>query len=469
MDTIDFIKEIETTYDVGSIKVNGIQIWPFLRSKYLSLMENRNLNINIKNKNLTNPIKLIKNLSYGLSNLYGKKEYLVFTDSMELRLKDGLYINKLLNDLYDFLGKDNTLVIENPYYHAHYNICSLYMKKIISLDLFNILCSIYPFNFSSEIENEEILKEINLKYGVNLEYKRIINKFFSYCWVFDKIHRLVKPKIIFISEYYSLPHQAAIYSARKLGIKTVEFQHGIINSKHAAYNVFIDLNKLHFPEYLLVFGDYTKNIFNIDNFFIDGKHVFPIGNMYLTYINNSYTPSEETVEIFNNFRTKYLKIVAISSQIGIEDKLIDFLIKSALISKSILYILIPRNFDKGYLHTSFPPNLIIIENLDVYKIIKEADFHATVNSTCAIEAPALGVPNILININNLSKKYYSKILTNAKVTKFVDTPEEFVKLIQTWKPNSKDEIKQLHEGFYAKNHKESLKKALDKIMNDTNP
>ncbi|HQB18829.1 MAG TPA: hypothetical protein PL092_02680, partial [Candidatus Pacearchaeota archaeon] len=57
--------------------------------------------------------------------------------------------------------------------------------------------------------------------------------------------------------------------------------------------------------------------------------------------------------------------------------------------------------------------------------------------------------------------------TNPEVTRFVDTPEEFVNLIQNWAPKSKEEIKQLHEGFYTKNHKESLKKALDKILNDT--
>lgn len=468
MNTIDFIKEIETNYDVKSIKVKGIEIWPFLRNKYFSFKENENLNIqNKKNKKPLLILKLVINFFYGLTNLFKKKnDYLIFTDTMELRLKDGLYINKLFSDLYDILGKDKVLSIENPYYHDHFDISNLYMNNIVSLDFFNLLSSIYPFYTKYEIENEEILKEINLNYKININYKKIINKFFSYYKIFNITFKKLQPKIIFISEYYSLPHQAAVYTARSLGIKTVEFQHGIINTEHAAYNVFSSMDKIFFPEYLLVFGEYCKNIFNKNNFFIDENKVLPIGNMYINYINNYYTPSKETTELFLKYRKKYNKIVAISSQLGIEDKLIDFLKKSALISNKILYIFVPRNYDKDYSYYNFPPNMIIISNLDVYKIIKETDFHATVNSTCAIEAPALGVPNILININNLSKNYYSLILKNPEVTNYVNNEVDFVNLIQSWTPRSKKEIKMLHSEFYATNYKESLKKVLELINKD---
>lgn len=469
MDTIDIIKEIETTYDVSSIKVNGIQVWPFLRSIYFALIENENLNIqNKKKRRLFSSMKRVKNFFYGLNNLFKRVDYIAFSDTMELRSKDRLYINKLFNNLYDVLGKDNTIVIENPNYRPHYNINKLYMKNVMSLDFFNILCRVFSFNLIIKIENERILKDINLNYNMNIGYMRIIKKFFYYHKIFTTTLKIKNPKIIFISDYYNLPHQALIYTARKLGIKVVELQHGIINSEHTAYNVFTNLDKLFFPEYLLVFGNHYKQYFDKDNYFIDKKNVLAIGNMYIHYINNNYIPSEKTIEMFNHFRNKYDKIIAISSQILVEDELIDFLKKSASASEKFLYTFVPRYFDNDYSCYKFPPNIIILSNLDVYKTIKEADFHATVNSSCAVEAPALGAPNILINIKNESKRYYSKILTNPEVTKFVDTPEEFVNLIQNWVPKSKEEIKQLHEGFYAENHKESLKKALDIIMNDNN-
>ena len=295
---------------------------------------------------------------------------------------------------------------------------------------------------------------------MDINYRILISRFFCYAKWFNLFYKIYNLKIIFINCYYSLPHQAAIFSANKIGIKTVELQHGIINDKHPAYNVFIKIDKSFFPNYLLVFGDYIKNIFNKRNYFIKRENVLSVGNMYIDYINNKYKPSRETIQIFINFRIKYKKIVVISSQWTVEDILIDFLKKSASLSKDILYIFVPRDLSKDYSWTDFPENIIILENLNIYQMIKVADFHATVNSTCALEAPVLGVPNILININNQAKMYYSNILTNRDVTRFVNKENEFINLILNRQTKSKKQINNLHRGFYKQNHKESLKQAL---------
>ena len=41
LDTVDFIKKIETKYDVKSITVSGIQVWPFLRNNYFAKYNNK--------------------------------------------------------------------------------------------------------------------------------------------------------------------------------------------------------------------------------------------------------------------------------------------------------------------------------------------------------------------------------------------------------------------------------------------
>ena len=91
------------------------------------------------------------------------------------------------------------------------------------------------------------------------------------------------------------------------------------------------------------------------------------------------------------------------------------------------------------------------------------DARATVYSTCALDAPALGVPNILINIDGLAKKYYVDILTNSDITRFVDTEEDFLTTVLTWNTKNMREIMDMHNNFYEQNHKESLKKALKLI------
>lgn len=465
---IDFIKEAETKYNVSSISVNDIQVWPFLRVSYY-FQYGRSYRFDVLNNNSNkikttfSKLKRVRNVFYGFWNLFKKYDYIVFSDTFEKRLVNGKYIDKIAEFLIYELGEKRVLLIENPVNGIHFNRSEISIKNIISLDIFCIFCNKYFLRKKVCINNEVILKEINKKYRLNINYHRIIAQFIFCKYLFKLFYKIYRPKAIFINCYYSLIHQAAIYAAKKMGIKTIELQHGIINNKHPAYNVFTHLDKSFFPDYLLTFGDYVKNIFNEGNYFIKRENVLSVGSMYIDYINNKYQPSKETIQIFTNLRKKYKKIIAISSQWPIENKLIMFLKKSALLSKDILYIFVPRDINKNYSNANFPENIIILKHLDVYQIVREVDFHSTLWSTCALEAPAIGVPNILINIEGFAKKYYLNMLTNRDITRFVNTKEEFVNEILTWNSKTKREIMNLHNDFYKENHRKSLRHALKVI------
>ncbi len=467
MDPIDFLEEVETTYDVASIKVNNEQVWSFLRIQYESAYFNKYFLEGPEQEEISPSSKInkIKNSVHGFRNIFKKYDYIIFANKGELRLKNDIYVNILAETLLNYLGKEKTLLIEHPAASRHLPISELSMKNIISLYLFTLLNFLNPFPIKTEIINENILKEINGKYNLNVDYKNKIKKFNSYRILFLIFFKIKKPKLIFISAYSNIVIQAIIHAARTLGIKTIELQHGLINDKHPAYNVYANIEKKSFPEYLLVFGNKIKDTFNAENYFINKNNVFSVGSMYIEFINNDYEISLENKSVLSKFRDNYNKIITVSSQYTVEKELIEFLKKSVSLSNKILFIFIPRDLSKDYSNFNFPKNIVIIKDLDIYQTIKYSDFHATVYSTCALEAPALGIPNILINIKNMSKEYYSEILTNQDVTRFVETPKEFIDLIQTWNTKSKEEIKKLHEGFYAKNHKECLKKALDEIMN----
>jgi len=460
MSPIEFIKEIETKYNVKSINVNSIELWPFLRVAYYFAFIEKYIDKE-KEISLRTKIERVKNFFFGFRNLFKKYEYILFSDTLERRLVDSRYIDKIAEVLVSELSnKDKTLIVMDSKNESLSKYCNPWIENIISLDLFHTLCHLFLLiPQKNVINNEFLLKEINKRYNLDVNYRLKISRFFYYVKIFGWFYKIYKPKAIFINCYYSLTHQAALYTAKQMGIKVVELQHGIISKQHPAYNVFTKMDKHFFPDYLFAFGDYVKDQQN----YINPENVLPVGNMYLDYIKNKYKPSEETVKMFSNFKKQYKKIVAISSQSLLENKLIEFLKKSASLSKDILYIFVPRDLSKDYSYANFPENIIIIKNLNVYQTIKEADFHSTLCSTCALEAPALGVPNILININGLAKNYYSNLLTNRDITKFVDTPEEFVDLILKWQPKGKKEIASLYSGFYKENHKESLKMALKKI------
>ncbi|MEA2015210.1 MAG: hypothetical protein U9O59_00575 [Actinomycetota bacterium] len=467
MDAVDFIKEIETKYDVKSIKVKDIEVWPFLRTSYFFAYNNKyNFNAREIKSSLWTKIERGKNILYGFWSLFKRYDYIVFSDVVERRLINGRYINKLAEFLISELGRKRVLLVENPAGGSHFKYSRLSTKNIISLDFFLALCYFPPLlkkKFSTD--NVLVLKQINTNYHLNINYHTLISKFICFRSLFRLFFRVYKPNKIFISEYYNIVHQAAIYTAKKSDIKTVELQHGVINDKHPAYNVFADLDKSFFPDYLFTFGDYVKRIFRKENYFIKKENVLPIGNMYIDYTNNKYKASEKVTQMFSDFRKEYKKIVAISSQWALENKLIDFLKKSASLSKNILYIFVPRDVNKDYSLANFPENIVILKDLNVYQIIREADFHSTLCSTCALEAPALGVPNILINIDGFAKKHYLNLLTNRDVTRFADTEEELVDIILNWHTKTKREIMSLHRNFYKQNHKENLRQSL-KIINN---
>jgi len=465
MNAFDFIKKIETSYDVTSIKIKDIEVWPFLRiAYYFAYRDKYDFKIErpneIKHKKA---VRIFKNVLYGVSNYVKKYDFFIFSNLAGRRLLNGKYVNRLLFDLKSELGIEKVLDIENPAHNIHYSVNSASTEKVVSSTFFIMLSYLPFFREEIHIDNEIILKDINKRHKLNVNYNAIVTKFVRYVLLFKYVFRIYKPKGIFVTQYYSLFHQAAIYSGNLLGINTIEFQHGVINNQHFAYNVYCKMNKLLYPKYLFVFGYQVKSVFSENNFFINNNNVISVGYLYIDYINHRYKPPSNVIKFFDKLRVKYKKIVVVSSQLTIENDLIIFLIKLAALDKDILYIYVPREINNNYSKHNLKNNIMIVKNLNIYQIIKQSDFHATVYSTCALEAPALGTPNILININGMAKKYYLKVLTNTENTRFVDNEEQFLNTLLTWKPKNKKEIMDGHNNFYEQNHKKNLKKALGRL------
>jgi len=462
LNAFNFIKHIETSLDVSSITVNGIEIWPFLRNAYFFEFRNKHEFKILREKelNFTKIGILLRNIFHGFKSFFKNYDFIILSNIGENRIINGKYSNKLMKNLINELGIDRVFYIENPAGKKHHRKQCTLTKHVVSSNVFVFLSYLLSLTKLIDIKNEKILREINYSFKLDVDYLSIVKMFFSYVFILKLLNRIYKPKKIFLSQYYSLFHQAALYVFNTSGVNTIEFQHGIINDKHVAYNVFKKLNDNFFPKYLLVFGNYVKSIFTEENYFIKKDDVIPIGNMYLDYINYNYISSKETQKKFKSLKLKYYKIIAVSSQMTIEDKLINFLKNVAKLNDNILYIFIPRNTRKDYIKYKFPSNILIIKELNVYQIIRESDFHATVYSTCALEAPALGIPNIMINLDDLAHRYFSDILTNCETTKFVDSEEAFLKAIMTWSPVDREEIMWMHRDFYEQDHVKRLKQAL---------
>jgi len=464
MTGIDFIREVETNYDVASVTVNGVQVWPFLRQVYFSTFKGWSLaGASNRNKNMAAELCRAANMFRGMTQWFRRHEYVLLTSTLRRRLSDGNYIDKDAECLLDELGKQDALVILNGEAPGGRDFGRMARRateeNIVPCDPFNLLAILRTGRLTGA-RNIETLDEIQEAYGLHVNYRWIIPAFFRVARAFQRLYTVWRPKVVFVSGYYGIVHQAAIYAAWMRGIRTAELQHGLVNRGHEAYNVFCEVDRACFPDYLLVFGERMKEVFSGGNHFIDPDRVLPVGSGYIEHIQQTYRGSPALDRAIESHRLS----VCVTSSVRFNDKLLAFIKAVAALDTSILYVFVPKNYEARLPGTDFPPNVKVFDDLQFYHIVGSTDFHLTVNSTCAIEAPLFGTPSILVDIDGVARSDYGSILTDPQTALFVETPEELVETLDTWRVPSREVVRARHTGFYSLDHRSRLREAMQVIL-----
>ena len=454
MSKLKIIEEIEKNLPVENIESDGMQIWPFLRIYFGNLLISNlgavDININILKS-------FFCSFYYGFFNLFRSYDYIIFSGSSERKM-----INNQLHDKsIDFISKslNKTLVFELPipFHYPKKDIPTKYIVSKFILYLF-ILIRSKLFYKAPKINNEQLLRDILSKHNVKLDYKSLIKKHLAQYKLMSLLIRIYKPKAVFFVCSYT--NMAFIKALKDKGIKVIEIQHGVINNNHLAYNLYKKLDSNFYPDYLLTFGKKERDVFAANNFFIKECNVLAVGHLYIDYIAGTYPGDNK----FKTLIAGYKKAVAITADgVPLDTTTIEFLNKAAQIDKTIIYIYIPRNkFTKKVF--SFNENIKVVDWLNCYEIMAQCDFHSTVYSTCALEAPSIGVQNILINLNNLSKMNYHSVLNNEEITRYVSTPEEYVETINNFKIQEKKYIINTNKDVIVPGYKENIKGILNLIL-----
>ena len=137
-----------------------------------------------------------------------------------------------------------------------------------------------------------------------------------------------------------------------------------------------------------------------------------------------------------------------------------------LIIQNYLFFLKPRKLPLSHYHEKyvFPKNIIFIDTVNIYELIIQTDFHITIYSTCAIEAPSLGKKNILFNIDGKAKEYLGETLKNDVTTVYVDTIEEFNKVILNVDAPSLKSIFEAHKDVLYSGYTKNMDYFLENIL-----
>ena len=443
-------KKILNTIGTAPIVINNVNVKDIVlvylyQQKYLNISRRFSLKRDV-NRML---IALIFTFPKFLCN---KKRYFIFStynNFTEFNNKKG---NRIFNTLTNILNSDYLYFFNNYSYSLQqcnklnetwcsYNFFFLIRRKIIN-----------RFIRITWSQDTQEIQDIFRENECGLPIKRIMQHFFSTCIVLKVYFKFKRPKAIFIDGYNH--YKEVIYVCKLLKIPTIEFQHGLL-TKNLTYDNLHTRNPLEnknfVPDYLFYYI-LPKDITN-DNFYIHPDKCINIGHCYFEYLFDNY----------NKFRNckKYKNYLLVTLQVGYcGKKIISFIIDVAKRMPEFHFVLLPRNRESVE-HFILPTNVSFELQYNFYELLLGCSIHITWFSTSALEAYAIGRPNIFINLEGLSTTMFSDYDFDKNLVSYVEDADEFIKEVHRLNSTKKEVV--MNQGqapFIAFNHSKRLKNAL---------
>lgn len=449
-------QEIEQERELEKVVYDGVQIWPMLRNYIVPRVVLTSYKpITVSTGTLK---RVLRYVFYGFRNWFAKYDYLVISSSDQRKLVDGKYVART-DYIDDSFGNALHIELPNPRHERRSGVKSPHIVSKIPLYLISQLFVIFwnKRNLSHAGIIDKVLEDLNISFNYDTYLKRFDGDRKMARWLLNRYN----PKFILLTTSYT--NTGLISICRERNIPVIEFQHGLINKNHAAYSVNKTYDRKIYPNYLLTYGQQEVKLFE-ESSFIESSHVIPVGHFYLDIL----AAKEATDPEVQKLRNKYQRVICVSGQDPLKDKIIPFLQNAAVLSPSTCFLYVPRNdTKKDYPSSTFKDNLIYCDWLNVYEAIMNADAHSTLHSTTAIEAPALGKPNILMNIDGGARFYLGDTLVDESVTRYADTAKDMVEIIDAWPfYDSAEDIKAANSHCFVQGYRENVNKALKTILKD---
>lgn len=144
-------------------------------------------------------------------------------------------------------------------------------------DIIDLLAIVFAaISYPTKNDKAEVNGFVDYIAGLNIEYlnnekleavkKKILEisvRLRFSCALYKLFFKIKSPKIIIVEDGHYGAKSHIIHIARKLGIKTAEYQHGYVGLAHPAYNFHKNIAsnvESFLPEYLLTHGKYWSEI-----------------------------------------------------------------------------------------------------------------------------------------------------------------------------------------------------------------
>ena len=239
---LDIINQLEESIDLSKITYCGINVWPIVK---LAIYQERHDSCQIPKKSFGTLFFLIKKILVKLVNVnttLNRKDIIFLSryENYSVR-KEGRYFDKHIDphieniddrishiklELFSSFSRILNKAI-NPYYLLGINSSSDSMAKVSSIDI-------------------QLLSELN---KVRSNYFHLTQQRLSVDWVIEYVHTFkqysdyfvslleqIKPRLAFVTCYYSPMNMGFVNACKRLGVLVVDIQHGQQGMYHPMYN-----------------------------------------------------------------------------------------------------------------------------------------------------------------------------------------------------------------------------------------
>ncbi|KAA5822440.1 hypothetical protein FPF71_14950 [Algibacter amylolyticus] len=453
-------EDIELNFPVDKWVINNVHVWPYIRIKlYFSmltsakLVSNKKQLVTAKQSSLLTTFKKLSKvyyviesfvkLNYFFFNLKEKK-ILFFGAHFHRVLQEGLYFNRFYDSIVDHHDiLDDVYMVE--YKRVYPN--SFNQKAIIELtkQLENYKL-ISKFKNRLKVDESDVfldeydtfckhIKSLNLDSKVlgitTSDLIKWVGKMDSLQGFFARFYKKVKPEKVVILGYYGYDDlYAGLITANKIGIATIDFQHGPQTNVHMAYSHWLKVPNYGFNTMPNQFWNWDINSKkNIDKWASKIKtiKVKVVGQPYIAYCNNKI------------------------NKLDLNDKVVLYSLQTApieLLTPNVIQLiknsnykwvlrLHPRNNTaiheiEKFLVLNNIKNKTIIENAfdnPLPETLAKSIFHITNYSGCALESKIMGIPTLLIH--KVGKEMFNDYIDESLVYYINQADVDFIEKTAT--------------------------------------
>lgn len=452
LEGVALIRQIESEYDVMSIRFKGVSAWSYLR---LYLLDKITDNREFKASRSIIALVLRCLFFYSPFQIFKHYDAWVFTGCERRKRIGDKMIQRVSGGVACSVGK--CLMIEKPSKQVgHYKREEINEKSIVSeawaLMTLRVLCFLSK-PFPVKLENEELMRRILQEKGLDFDYKHYLKLLNAQRMTMRMLMAIVpKPKMVFMESPYDT--MGYMWAFRQVGVMVIELQHGVLNRNHYAYNACAYEKGMN-PDCICVFGEEEYN------YFIQEQPRYApevrMTGLYMLELADSFF----NVDLFAEYRKKYDKIIVAAGQSDAEKELSTFVNEVARRRKDILFFYIPRLNDADIRFSE--ENVVLKTDVNIYEYLKWANVHLTNSSTTCLESHYFHTPTIFFDFNHRSTEYYGHILFEENGAMYIQNSDQFDSALNKLL-NQKTKWKEL----FAHNHAERIKQLVQGVLSRTN-